>query len=243
MQAPLITQDVAPPKLHPVEVGCLVSGRYRLEALIARGAMGSIWRAQHVDLRCAVAIKFLDVSVGGETGMHSRFLQEGRSAAAVRCANVVRVFDYGTEGNTPYIVMELLDGETLEQRLSRCRVLSPIELDNIFHGLVSGVSRAHATGIIHRDLKPSNIFIAREGSDEVTKLLDFGIAKVDEARLGFTPRAGTRAGTVIGTPDYMSPEQLRTGTDIDCGADLWALAIIAFECLTGRLPLRRQIAD
>ena len=106
-----------------------------------------------------------------------------------------------------------------------------------------GVSRAHATSVIHRDLKPSNIFIANEGSDEVTKLIDFGIAKVDEARLGFTAREGTRAGTVIGTPDYMSPEQLRAGAEIDHSVDLWALAIIAFECLTGRPALLGKIAD
>ena len=103
----------------------MVSGRYRLDARIARGAMGSIWRAQHVDLRCAVAIKFLDISVRSDTELHGRFLQEARSTAAVRCAHVVQVFDYGREGNAPFIVMELLEGETLEQRLSRRGVLSP----------------------------------------------------------------------------------------------------------------------
>jgi serine/threonine protein kinase len=238
MLAPLdVPASVPAPGQHPVEhVGHVVGGRYRLDARIARGAMGSLWRAEHVELRCAVAIKFLDLSVGSETELHGRFLQEARSTAAVRCAHVVQVFDYGREGNVPFIVMELLEGETLEQRLSRRGVLSPLELDKIFRDVVSGVSRSHATSVIHRDLKPSNIFIANEGSDEVTKLIDFGIAKVDEARLGFTPRVGTRAGTVIGTPDYMSPEQLRAGAEIDYSVDLWALAIVAFECLTGRPP-------
>jgi serine/threonine protein kinase len=232
-----VPASVAAPEQHPVEhAGHVVGGRYRLDARIARGAMGSIWRAQHLELRCPVAIKFLDITVGGEGELHGRFLQEARSTAAVRCAHVVQVFDYGTDGNIPFIVMELLEGETLEQRLNRRGVLSPVELDEIFRDVVSGVSRSHATSVIHRDLKPSNIFIAKEGSDEVTKLIDFGIAKVDEARLGFTPRAGTRAGTVIGTPDYMSPEQLRAGAEIDHSVDLWALAIVAFECLTGRPP-------
>jgi serine/threonine-protein kinase len=223
---------------HPIEqLGHVLCGRYRLEERIASGAMGSIWRGCHLALKAPVAIKFLDVSVARETEMHSRFLQEARSAAAVRCANVVQVFDYGKDDSTPpFIVMELLEGETLEQRLLQRKVLSPAELDEIFRQVAAGISRAHATGVVHRDLKPSNIFIAREGQKEVTKLIDFGIAKVDERRLGFTPRARTKAGTVIGTPEYMSPEQLRAGTEVDLSVDLWALAIIAFECLTGKLP-------
>jgi serine/threonine-protein kinase len=231
---------------HPVEqMGYVLNGRYRLEERIASGAMGSIWRGCHLALKAPVAIKFLDVSVARETEMHSRFLQEGRSAAAVRCANVVQVFDYGKDANTPpFIVMELLEGETLEQRLLKRKLLSPAELDEIFRQVAAGISRAHAIGIVHRDLKPSNIFIAREGPKEVTKLIDFGIAKVDERRLGFTPRARTKAGTVIGTPEYMSPEQLRAGTEVDLSVDLWALAIIAFECLTGKLPFAgKSITD
>jgi serine/threonine-protein kinase len=215
--------------------GYILAGRYRLEERVAFGAMGSIWRARHLDLKSPVAIKFLDVAVARETEMHGRFLQEARAAAAVRCAHVVQVFDYGRDANIPFIVMELLDGETLEQRLQR-GVLTPRELDKIFREVACGIRHVHASGVVHRDLKPSNIFIAREGSQEVTKLIDFGIVKVDEARLGFTPRASTRAGTVIGTPEYMSPEQLRAGADVDQDADLWALAIVAFECLTGRLP-------
>jgi serine/threonine protein kinase len=139
----------------------------------------------------------------------------------VRCSHVVQVFDHGREGSVPFLVTELLEGETLEQRLRR-GVLTPRELDKIFGEVASGLRRVHATGIVHRDLKPSNIFIAREGSADVTKLIDFGIVKVDEARLGFTPRASTRAGTVIGTPEYMSPEQLRAGAEIDrCWLSSW----------------------
>jgi eukaryotic-like serine/threonine-protein kinase len=225
----------APPTLVD-GAGQIVAGRYRLEHPIARGAMGSIWRASHIELKAKVAIKFLDTVERGETELHGRFLQEARSGAAVRCAHVVQVFDYGQAGRVPFIVMELLEGETLEQRLAQRRVLTPAELDKIFREMATGVSRAHAAGVVHRDLKPSNVFIAREGPNEVTKLIDFGIAKVDEARLGFTPRMGTRAGTVIGTPEYMSPEQLRSGADTDHGVDLWALGIVAFECLTGKLP-------
>jgi serine/threonine-protein kinase len=198
--------------------------------------MGGIWRGRHIELKSPVAIKFLDLAVTRETEMHGRFLQEARSTAAVRCAHVVQVFDYGKDENTPpFIVMELLEGETLERRLAR-GVLTALELDKIFREVACGISRAHAMGVVHRDLKPSNIFIAREGLQEVTKLIDFGIAKVDEQRLGFTPRAPTRAGTVIGTPEYMSPEQLRAGAEVDCSVDLWALAVVAFECLTGKLP-------
>jgi eukaryotic-like serine/threonine-protein kinase len=235
MTAP-IDVSASVPWPHPLDhAGYVLGGRYRLEERVACGAMGSIWRGRHIQLKSRVAIKFLDVAVARETDMHERFLQEARAAAALHCAHVVRVFDYGRDANIPFIVMEWLEGETLEQRLKR-GVLTPRELDKIFRELAIGIRQAHATGVVHRDLKPSNVFIAREGDEDITKLIDFGIVKVDEARLGFTPRANTRAGTVIGTPEYMSPEQLRAGEELDPSVDLWALAIVAFECLTGRLP-------
>jgi serine/threonine-protein kinase len=219
--------------------GKIVSGRYRLEAHLAGGAMGSIWRARHLQLKAPVAVKFLEATAAGNVELHNRFLQEARAAAAVRSAHVVQVFDYGTDAGIPYIVMELLEGESLERRLARRVTLSAAELDKIFAEVARGVSLAHATGVVHRDLKPGNIFIAQEGPYEVTKLIDFGIAKVDPAVLEFTLRVGTKAGTVIGTPQYMSPEQLRGG-DIDQRVDLWALGVVAFECLTGQSPYQGQ---
>jgi hypothetical protein len=216
--------------------GQLIGDRYRLDRLLERGAMGSVWRAEQVRLRAPVAVKFLDPSLIGDKEMHDRFIQEARSAAAVRSAHVVQVFDYGSEGGVPYIAMELLDGENLDARLGARGTLTPAELDRLFTELARGIGQAHAIGVIHRDLKPGNIFIAREGEHEVTKIVDFGIAKVKASALQLTQGIGTQLGTLLGTPQYMSPEQVRGSSSIDHRTDLWALAIIACECLTGRCP-------
>jgi serine/threonine-protein kinase len=215
--------------------GQLIGDRYRLDRPLERGAMGSVWRAEQVRLRAPVAVKFLDPSLIGDKEMHDRFMQEARSAAAVRSAHVVQVFDYGTEGGVPYIAMELLDGENLDARLGR-GPLSPAELARLFSELARGIGQAHAIGVIHRDLKPGNIFIAREGEHEVTKIVDFGIAKVKASALRMTRGIGTQLGTLLGTPQYMSPEQVRGSGSIDHRTDLWALGVIACESLTGRCP-------
>ncbi len=216
--------------------GQLVGVRYRLEEPLERGAMGSIWRAEHVRLRAPVAVKFLDPSLIGDSEMRDRFMQEARSAAAVRSAHVVQVFDYGSEGGIPYLAMELLEGENLDTRLTARGTLTAAELNKIFTEVARGIGKAHAMGVVHRDLKPGNIFIAREGEYEITKLVDFGIAKVDASALKFTQIVGTQLGTLLGTPQYMSPEQVRGSSSLDYRTDLWALAIIACECLTGRCP-------
>jgi serine/threonine protein kinase len=218
-----------------IGAGMLIADRYRLEEPLVRGAMGMIWRAEHVGLKAPVAVKFLDPVLLGDQEMRGRFLQEARSAAAVRSAHVVQVFDSGIEQGVPYIVMELLEGESLEQRLNERGVLSPSELRKIFGEVARALGKAHSLGVVHRDLKPANIFLAREGPYEITKLVDFGIAKVRSEALGFT-QAGTRVGTLLGTPQYMSPEQARGSGSVDYRTDLWALAIVACECLTGRCP-------
>jgi serine/threonine-protein kinase len=217
-------------------VGQVIGDRYRLEEPLERGAMGSVWRAEQIRLRAPVALKFLDPSLIGDPEMHDRFMQEARSAAAVRSVHVVQIFDYGSEGNIPYIAMELLEGENLDARLSSRGTLTPSELNKIFSEVARGIGKAHAMGVVHRDVKPGNIFIAREGEHEVTKLIDFGIAKVKADALKFTQIVGTQLGTLLGTPQYMSPEQVRGSSTVDHRTDLWALAIIACECLTGRYP-------
>jgi tRNA A-37 threonylcarbamoyl transferase component Bud32 len=216
--------------------GQIIGGRYQLEEWLESGAMGNVWRAQQVRLRSRAAIKFLDPSLIEVPEMLERFLQEARSAAAVQSAHVIQVFDYGSEGGLPYIAMELLHGENLEARLARRGVLSPAELDKIFSEVARGLGQAHAMGVIHRDVKPGNIFLVREGQHEVTKLIDFGIAKVKADALRVSQVVGTQLGAFLGTPQYMSPEQMRGRSTVDCRTDLWALAIIAFECLVGRCP-------
>jgi serine/threonine-protein kinase len=214
----------------------MISGRYRLEAPLGRGAMGEIWSAEHVRLKSHVAVKFLDPSIADDPEMLDRFLREAQSAAAVRSTHVVQIFDCGVEAGAPYISMELLQGESLDTRLGRCVWLAPEELNKIFGEVAIAIGNAHKMGVIHRDLKPGNIFLAREGELEITKVLDFGIAKVMSQSLSQTSGLGTRTGTLLGTPHYMSPEQARGSRDLDQSTDLWSLAIIAYECLTGHQP-------
>jgi serine/threonine protein kinase len=216
--------------------GRVIAGRYRLQAPLGRGGMGTIWSAEHVKLRSRVAIKFLDASIADDPEMLERFLREAQSAAAVRSSHVVQIFDCGVDEREPYIAMELLQGETLDERLTARGRLTPAELDQIFSQVAAAVGNAHQLGVIHRDLKPANIFLAREGELEVTKVLDFGIAKVMNHSLQLATGTGTRTGALLGTPSYMSPEQARGSRDLDQGTDLWSLAIIAFECLTGQQP-------
>jgi hypothetical protein len=228
--APLPAARAAP------HAGQMVGERYRLEEWLERGAMGSVWRAQQVRLRSKAAIKFLEPNLIEVPEMLERFLQEARSAAAVQSAHVVQVFDYGSEGGVPYIAMEFLEGENLDARLARRGVLTPAELDKIFSEVARGLGQAHELGVIHRDVKPGNIFLAREGKHEITKLIDFGIAKIKADALRVSQIIGTELGMVLGTPQYMSPEQMRGRSTLDHRTDLWSLAIIACECLTGCCP-------
>jgi serine/threonine-protein kinase len=222
--------------LQQIQPGQLIAERYLLEEPIGHGAMGAVWRAWHVRLESPVAIKLLNSAIADDPEMLERFLREARSAAAVRSSHVVQIFDYGVDRDVPYIAMELLVGEPLDARLDARGVLEPQELDKIFTEIARAVSNAHAQGVVHRDIKPANIFIAREGDLEVTKVLDFGIAKLLDQRLAAPVGSGTHTGNILGTPNYMSPEQARGQRQVDHRSDLWALAVLAFECLTGRQP-------
>jgi serine/threonine-protein kinase len=229
------TAPAASPRAEP-RAGQIIGERYQLEELLQSGAMGSVWRARQLRLHAPVAIKFLEPSLIENPEMHRRFTQEARSAAAVRSVHVVQIFDYGSDGDVPFIAMEYLQGEDLYTRLLRQRTLSPAELGKIFSEVAWGIGQAHALGVIHRDLKPANIFLAREGEHEVTKVIDFGIAKVMVEALELSSNLRTRLGSLLGTPQYMSPEQVRGSHLLDHRTDLWSLAIIACECLTGQFP-------
>jgi serine/threonine protein kinase len=219
-----------------LQPGQVIADRYLLEEPIGRGAMGAVWRALHLRLESPLAIKFLNPAIADEPAMLERFLREARSAAAVRSSHVVQIFDYGVDDGAAYIVMELLVGEPLDARLAARGRLAPPELDKIFDEVARAVSVAHELGVVHRDIKPANIFIAREGGRELTKVLDFGIAKLLDRRLEAPVGSGTNTGILLGTPNYMSPEQARGERAVDHRSDLWALAVLAFECLTGRHP-------
>ena len=216
--------------------GTVIAGRYHLESQLTQGGMGTLWKARHQTLNSPVAVKFMGPMTSDDTVSYSRFMLEARSAAALRSTHIVQVFDYGVEQGTPYIAMELLQGQNLASRLRQVGTLSPAEMGHLLIQIGRGIGHAHQMGIVHRDLKPENIFLAREGQDEVAKILDFGIVKTTRDNLQTTPGADTRTGALLGTPFYVSPEQAEGNRDVDHRSDLWALGVITYECLTGRRP-------
>jgi serine/threonine protein kinase len=192
--------------------GQLIGGKYLLARPLAQGGMGELWVGHHVELDIAVAIKFLEPKLAGEPEFVRRFQREARAAARLRSAHVARIHDYGMEQGAPYIAMELLEGETLAERLSREGRLSVARLAAIVAQLAKGLGEAHAAGIVHRDLKPSNVFLARVAGEEVVKILDFGIAKELTGRAHDT--AVTDSGILLGSPRYMSPSRRAAAASI-----------------------------
>ncbi|MBZ5714675.1 serine/threonine-protein kinase [Nannocystis pusilla] len=215
------------------ETGRLVAARYRLERVLAQGGMGSIWVARHLQLDVDIAIKFMAPEFASSPDLRARFEREAKAAAMLKSPHAVQVHDYGIEDGAPYIVMELLEGEDLSARLAREERLSLPATRRIVEDVGKALRRAHEIGLIHRDMKPANIFLARQAGEEVVKIVDFGIAKSTGVLDADQP---TQAGAVLGSPRYMSPEQVRSSAQVDHRTDLWSLGVIAFRCLTGRLP-------
>jgi serine/threonine-protein kinase len=216
--------------------GDSIGGKYNLLRLLGEGGMGSVWVAENMALKANVALKLIRADVA-ESSANERFLSEARLAARLQHAAIVRVFDFGkTEHDEPFIVMELLDGETLGQRLNRLGAIDPMDLCQTLLPIIDALHSAHGHGVIHRDLKPDNVFVAKgDGGGVQPKLLDFGIAKL-RGESAFHSTKLTQAGTLIGSPDYMSPEQARGETDLDPRSDVWALCVLAYECLVGKPP-------
>lgn len=206
--------------------------------------MGVVWVAHDLRLETPCAVKFLLTSI--DESARQRFALEARAAAQLRSPNVVQVLDHGEQDGIPYIAMELLVGEDLAARLAREGRLSVAKTAEIVGYVARALGRAHAAGLVHRDLKPANIFIARDEERDLIKVLDFGIAKVHAEQAppsrallaSASPSSDvslTAAGVTMGTPNYMSPEQI-DGVEIDGRTDVWALGVVAYQCLTGRLP-------
>ncbi len=223
--------------------GDVLASRYVLEARLGRGGMGEVWRAKRLETRERVAVKFLRDDLAADAASQKRFLREARAASAVRHPNVVEMYDVLENEGTPFLVMELLAGETLGNRLRRKGALSPAETAAILLPVFDAVEAAHAAGIVHRDLKPENIFLARDGDQVRVRVLDFGIAKQMEklstpmmGEVGATTAPVGTTGAMIGTPYYMAPEQALGERDVDGRADLWSLGVILYECLSGKRP-------
>jgi serine/threonine protein kinase len=227
-------------KLKPADpaAGSVVAGKYQLERLVARGGMGTIWDALDTDLERHVAIKFMDPKIAANEDLRQRFTREARAVARLRTPHVVQIYEHGLFDAVPYIVMELLEGEDLHARLKRQAPLPLDEAALIVSQIARGLRTAHEAGIIHRDLKPQNIFLARQDGEQVAKILDFGVAKMRASFAGFE----TRVGTVLGSPNYMAPEQARSAPQIDHRADVWSLGAIAFRAVTGKMAFPGEIA-
>ena len=220
--------------------GTVVAGKYRVESLLGQGGMGSVWAGRHVTLGQLVAVKFVHPKLVGSAEARRRFDNEAKAAARIKSRHAVAVQDHGvSEAGQPYIVMEYLEGESLERAIRRRGKLPLGEVVQIVAQSARALSAAHEAHVVHRDLKPDNIFLAKDNEGArlgySVKLVDFGIAKVvqDEAETG---ASATQAGMVLGTPHYMSPEALTASAPVSSASDIWSLGACAFAALCGRVP-------
>lgn len=227
------------PRGHVPAPGVIISGKYRVERLIARGGMGAVFAASHCVSGKKVALKWMLPALGQIKGARERFIREACATARIAHPNIVDIYDVGAEHGAVYLVMEYLRGQTLADRLASTR-LDATEAVSLLMPAFRGVAAAHAHGVVHRDLKPDNIFLCcTEAGDELEpKVLDFGISKItsDEVR----NLALTHSGAVLGTPYYMSPEQVRGARDVDARADVYAFGVILFEALAGQRPFEAE---
>src|SRR4051812_26090297 len=221
----------------PVNEGQVLAGKYRVERVLGSGGMGVVVAAWHLELEQRVAVKFLHPLALERADTAERFRREARSAAKIRSEHVARVIDVGImEGGIPYMVMEYLEGHDVSEEMAKIGML-PIEdaVDFVLQA-IEAVAEAHAAGIVHRDLKPANLFVAtRPDGSRIIKVLDFGISK--SLLSGSVPElALTRTSALIGSPLYMSPEQMRSAKDVDTRTDIWSLGVILYEMIAGQPP-------
>ncbi|MBL8679339.1 MAG: serine/threonine protein kinase [Myxococcales bacterium] len=226
---------------HEALIGQVIARKFRLVRLLGAGGMGAVYEAEDLLLKRCVALKLMKPEVARNRAMAERFIREGRAANALDHPNIVRVHDLAMddEGGTLFIVQELLSGESLADRLDRDGRVGVADSVAILDSVLDALAYAHELGIVHRDIKPDNVFLHRmpDGS-VVPKIIDFGISKVTSAQQ--EGLAKTQTGTALGTPYYMSPEQIRGDSNIDHRADLWSAGVMAFEMMSGQRPFQGE---
>ena len=217
-------------------VGALLNGRFRLVRLLGEGGMGAVYEAEGIHGEGRFAIKLLHQEFVHEEPILARFFAEAQTTRSLQHPNVARIFETVTaENGTPYLVMELLVGTPLSSYVDQGQTLPPAQAVNIIYGVLQALKTAHARSVIHRDLKPDNLFLVPdENGVPNVKVLDFGIAKVMDVAGGMGQK--TRTGVLLGTPGYMSPEQVKNSKAVDPRSDLWSVAVILFELLAGKSP-------
>jgi eukaryotic-like serine/threonine-protein kinase len=220
--------------------GMTIAGRYRLERYLARGGMAEVWAAQHEGLRSEVAIKFVDASLASDatTAPYAleRFRFEAQISAKIsaKTRHVVAVHDAGENDGVPYLVMELVNGHTLEDEVERSGPLSIARCADMLDQVADALSAAHTLGIVHRDIKPSNVMLVDEpGGELVVKVADFGVAKSLRSDLALDRPRETAVGELIGSPAFMSPEQIVGDATVDARSDVWSLGVVTYEAVTG----------
>jgi serine/threonine-protein kinase len=216
----------------------MVTSNVRLIEKLGQGGMGSVWLAENTSLERKVAVKFITAELSQHQQLVSRFKHEASIAAKITSPHVVQIFDHGLmEDETPYIVMELLTGEALTDKLVRDGAMSLDEVALLAAQTCKVLHEAHELGVVHRDIKPDNLYLTDSGYDMFVKVLDFGVAK----QTGLPQKSVmTATGALVGTPDFMSPEQIVSSKGVDFRADLWALAVVCYHCLTGQLPFHGE---
>jgi serine/threonine protein kinase/Tfp pilus assembly protein PilF len=233
-QNPPSRDEPARESWYGMQSGAVLAERYRIEKLISRGGMGAVFEATQLGLDRAVAVKMLLPALSRDEKMQERFRREARSAASLRHPNIIQIYDYGISDHGPYIVMELVQGQSLRQILKGGPMTIDLAVETMLQ-ICSALSSAHSKGIIHRDLKPDNILIEEDSNGEISiKVLDFGIAKMRELQAEDSETNLTGAN-IIGSPTYMSPEQ-SVGADLDARSDVYSLGIVLYEMLTCKTP-------
>lgn len=216
----------------------VIGEKYELVRQLGRGGMGAVYEARHVGTlkRCAVKL-LLKAELAADAEVHKRFFREARASGLIESEHVVAAYDSGIDAlGRVYYVMECLQGEDLAQRLQR-GPLRPSAAIKLALQASTGLASAHALGVVHRDIKPANLFLAAQSNHDLkVKILDFGVAKVKMEVFGESADSYTRGGSLLGTPQYMSPEQMKRASAINESADVWSLGVVMYECLTGKLP-------